>query len=238
METDAKYTIAGAFVVLLTAAIIFAVIWFSSGVSPGSFTIYQVDMQEAVSGLNTDAAVEYNGVNVGRVKSITLNHRNPRLVELLLSIKNDTPITQGTLAKLNVRGLTGISFIALKDQGNNLTPLRRLPGHRYPIIQTEPSFLLQMDKAVNILNENVKKVAQAIQALLNPENLRLIHQTLLHVSAVTGALEGQTIPGTMQLMQRLNETAENMATISDQIRENPALLIRGKTPYPLGPGEK
>src|SRR5476651_2573438 len=100
METNVNYTIIGLFVITIISFIILAIIWLSAGLSTENYSIYKVYMQESVSGLSPDSVVEYNGVNVGGVKSIELNRRNPQLVELLLKIKTNTPITRGTKAKL------------------------------------------------------------------------------------------------------------------------------------------
>src|SRR3990167_1857409 len=113
METNVSYTIVGAFVITLLTAMVLAIIWLSSGFSFDQYTTYLVYMQESVSGVSVDSQVEFNGVNVGTVKSISLNHKNPQLVELLLNIKKDTPVTRGTVATLNSRGFTGIAYLAL-----------------------------------------------------------------------------------------------------------------------------
>src|SRR5687768_2587669 len=111
METKVNYTIVGAFIILLIAAICLGIIWLASGLSLEKYTTYLVYMQESVSGLSVDSTVEYNGVDVGKVKSIELNHKNPQLVEVLLSIKSTTPITRGTSATLTSRGVTGVVYI-------------------------------------------------------------------------------------------------------------------------------
>src|SRR5690348_12771960 len=100
MESKVSYTIVGAFVIILTSALILAIIWLSSGLSLETFTTYQLYMQESVSGLTQDSRVEFNGVEVGQVKSITLNQKNPQLVEVLLEVKSSTPVSAGTVATL------------------------------------------------------------------------------------------------------------------------------------------
>src|SRR6185437_8594876 len=143
METNVRYTIAGIFVIVLFAFVTLGIIWLSAGFSVETYTIYQVNMKESVSGLSVDAAVEYNGVNVGTVKNIRISPRDPELVELLLRIRSSTPITLGTAATLSMRGLTGVTFVALRDKGTNKQKLSILPGETYPIINTAPSILMR-----------------------------------------------------------------------------------------------
>ncbi len=139
METNVHYAAVGAFVLSLIAALVLAIIWLSSGLSLQQYTTYQIFMQESVSGLNVDSAVEFNGVNVGSVKSIDIDHANPQLVILLISVKSSAPITHGTIATLQSRGVTGVTYIALKDKSEDLVPLRAQKGEKYPVIRTGPS---------------------------------------------------------------------------------------------------
>lgn len=192
METNPNYTIVGIFVIALFSVIILTIIWLSSGLSSQSYSIYEVFMPESVSGLSIDAPVEYNGVNVGTVKSIEINRKVPRIVQLLLKIKSNTPITMGTRATLNARVLTGVAFIALKDQGTDMTPLVAVPGQPYPVIESAPSFFLQLDKALTKLNNSFHEISVSIRALLDEQNLRSIKDTLANISVITHTLAGDS----------------------------------------------
>ncbi len=188
METNVNYTIVGAFVIILIAATVLAIVWLSSGFSFEQFNTYAIYMNESVSGLNVDASVEYNGVEVGSVKSIDIDPRNPEVVEILISVKNTTPITQGTTAMLGSKGITGIAYVALKDKGTNLNPLTPPPGQPYPVIKTIPSFFVRIDTTLSMLSKNFSKLSDSIQSLLNPENQEAIKQTLANLKEITGTL--------------------------------------------------
>lgn len=188
METNVNYTIVGAFVITLLAAAVLAIIWLSSGLSVSQFNTYKIYETESVSGLSIDAPVEYNGVAVGSVKSIKLSKKNPRLVVVLVDIQKGTPITKGTVAILTTRGITGITFLALKDNGNDTSTLVALPGHRYPIIATGPSFFLRIDAALKKLSENITSLTNSISELLDPENRQAIKTTLLNLTHITNQL--------------------------------------------------
>lgn len=192
MDTNVNYTIVGAFMILLVSAIILAVIWLSSGFSLAQYTNYLVYMQESVSGLSIDSPVEYNGVNVGTVKSISLDKRDPHLVELVLNINVTTPITRGTVAILTSRGITGVAYIALKDTGTDLRPLLVTKDHPYPVIPTAPSIFTRLDIALKRLSNNIQTVADSLQSLLDKENLKSIKNILANLSAVTGTLSSNS----------------------------------------------
>ncbi len=252
METDANYTLIGGFVILMTMAIVLAIIWFSSGFSQGHYAVYEVDMQEAVSGLSVGAAVEFNGVNVGRVNRISISEHNPRLVILLLAVRDNTPVTEGTRATITLRGLTGISYISLQDNGTQLIPLQAHKDHLYPIIPAVPSFFLQLDKTIANLSEQVTQLSQSLTSLLNKENLKLFHDTLQHINALADqqlpvllesstqtvrALDMQTLPKVNQTLAQLQQASRNVSILSNALQHNPAMLVRGRVPLAKGPGE-
>ena len=238
METNVNYTLVGLFVMILLSFLILAIIWLSSGFSlHEDFTIYQVNMTEAVSGLNLNAPVDYNGVPVGSVKSIEINHKNTRIIKLLLKIKNNTPVTQATRAKLEIRSLSGISNIALEDQGTDLSPLRAKKGEPYPVIQTIPSLYLRLGTALTKLNNNFNQFSESIESLLNDENLRAIKLILQSGQSTIHLFETQTMPAINQAIINLNDITRDLSGVSAEIKQNPAVLIRGMAPPALGPGE-
>jgi phospholipid/cholesterol/gamma-HCH transport system substrate-binding protein len=209
MESDVNYTLVGGFVIILLTAIIISIVWLSSGFSFDTDKIYLINMQESVSGLNIDSPVEYNGVEVGSIKKIDLNNKNPQLVELLIKIKSNIPITKGTIATLNTRGVTGITFIALKDKGRDLTPLKPLHGQLYPVIKTAPSIFVRLDTALSRVSDNLQKVTAAIQAVLDKENQLYIKRMLQHVERITGTLDRNS--------QKLNTILQNTAIASQNL---------------------
>lgn len=188
METNVHYSIVGAFVILLTGVFIFLVIWLSAGVSTEKYNFYKVYMKESVSGLSLNSTVEYNGVNVGSVKAISLDHANPQWVEVLLSINATTPITQGTTATLNAKGLTGIAFIELRDKGIDTRPLERQKGEDYPVINTAPSFFLRLDTSLTQLTQSFNQLSNSVRSVLDQENLRSFKTILLNIKDLTTAL--------------------------------------------------
>lgn len=188
MDTNVNYTIVGLFVVTLVAAMTLSIIWLSSGFSFEHYKTYSVLMQESVSGLSIDSPVEFNGVSVGSVKTIQIDSKNPELVRLFLDVKSNTPISEGTVAMLASKGITGIAFIALKDKGDNPNPLVAKEGEPYPVIQTAPSLFLRLDQALSTLSENLHKVTDDISALLNKENLESIHDVLNNMQRITATM--------------------------------------------------
>lgn len=209
METNVNYTIVGAFVITLLLAIVFSIIWLSSDFSITNQAKYYVYMKESVAGLSIDSPVEFNGVNVGAVKNIKISPNDPQLVKLVLNIKANTPITQGTTATISGRGFTGISYVALKDKSTNLNPLVKKPGQKYPVIPSAPSLYVRIDTALSILTENFHDVAQSLQKLLNPENQESINKILHNMQRITGELAANN--------RRMTDILRNTQKVTQQI---------------------
>lgn len=258
METNVNYTAVGLFVIVLLSAILFGILWLSAGLTIEHHTVYKVYMMESVSGLNVDSPVEFNGVDVGTVKSIQINDQNPQLVELLLNVNAATPVTMGTLATLTTKGLTGTAYISLRDKGTDTRPLVAEKGEKYPVIQTTPSLFLRLDTALSELTANIHLVAHSIKSLLSPENQRYITATLKSMSILTNSLANNAhnfdtifnnsarasqqfsgvLQSTSETVSHLGNTTENIYQLSSELKQNPAMFIRGKEPRALGPGEK
>ncbi|HTM63704.1 MAG TPA: MlaD family protein [Gammaproteobacteria bacterium] len=221
METNINYAAVGAFMIALIAAIVLSIIWLSSGFSTQHYQIYKVYMQESVSGLNVDSPVEFNGVNVGNVKSISLDLNNPQLVSVLLDIQASTPITRGTVATLQTRGVTGITFMALKDKSENLTKLTVMKGESYPVIPTSPSIFMRLDIMLSKLSDNLHDVSVSIRELLNPENQQSIKDILLNMKNVTAMLADNN-----QKMVRILANTEKFSTELVPLMRNTSNAMR------------
>ena len=50
-------------------------------------------------------------------------------------------------------------------------------------------------------------------------------------------LEMQTLPVTYQVLSNLSNAARTLSEVSDEIKQNPSILIRGVDRQALGPGE-
>ena len=109
-----NYSVVGAFVLILGALLIAGVLWLASGGAlQKSYNQYLAIADESVAGLNLNAPVKYNGVDVGKVRKIWLDPVNPQRVILLFAIERGTPIKEDTIAVLKTQGLTGIAYVEL-----------------------------------------------------------------------------------------------------------------------------
>lgn len=231
MESRVNYGLVGLFVLLLGIALVVFPLWLSSGLNRARYNFYTVYMNESVDGLSPNAPVKYNGVNVGNVADISLDSKNTQLVKLELKIKDNTPITTNTTATLRSQGVTGVAYIGLNGgviQGAE--PLKALPGQDYPVIPSTPSTMVRIDAAVTQLLGNINKLSSQLSSAFNPENELLLKQTLRNFNQ----LGGQRLPETLTQFQGV---LNNLEGITQEVKQNPSILVRGKTAPRLGPGE-
>jgi len=91
MAQKSSFVLVGLFVLVLGIGLVAGILWLTTGGPPKDYDYYRVYMTESVSGLSVDAAVKYKGVNVGRVRDISLDPENPEQVRILLGWLGATP---------------------------------------------------------------------------------------------------------------------------------------------------
>lgn len=181
-----NYPIVGAFVLVLGAVLVTGVLWLASG---GAFRqqydLYRAYEDESVSGLNLNAPVKYNGVEVGKVQEIRLDPGNPERVNLLFAIERGTPIKVDTVAVLKTQGLTGIAYVELSGGARDAPLLRAAKGSRYPVIQTKPSLAARLENVLTNVLSKLDSTTNSLNSLLSDKNQAAVSSALADIAAVT-----------------------------------------------------
>jgi phospholipid/cholesterol/gamma-HCH transport system substrate-binding protein len=189
MEARVNFVVVGIFVIVLSTSLIAGVLWLSSGkYYRRSYDVYQTYMTESVSGLNLDAPVQYQGVDVGRVRKIALAPDNVEQVQLTLDVNRGTPIKEDTVAMLRTQGLTGIAFVELMAGHRDAAPLRAKPGEQYPVIRSGLSLMSRLESSATVLLASVNRASEAVSALIDEENRRAIKKSLADLEVITHTL--------------------------------------------------
>jgi phospholipid/cholesterol/gamma-HCH transport system substrate-binding protein len=112
METDKRYFIEGLFIIVfLIGMALFFVGLADSGKRDD--VPYRIHFAESVSGLALGDAVKVHGVNVGTVRRMELDPRDPRRVEVDVRVRKEAPVKTDTGASLVLKGITGVVFVEL-----------------------------------------------------------------------------------------------------------------------------
>jgi len=179
MENRAYALAAGLFVLLLGVALVAGVLWLNRDERVGGVP-YVVATTRAVSGLKVEAPVRFRGVDVGKVETIRFDPAEQGRVLIGITVAEGTPITRSTYAQLGFQGVTGLSFVALDDDGAKREPLATtaaMPGS----IAMRPSLFDTGEGVVAAFGE----VAERVNRLLAEDNQKVLIGALARIDAAS-----------------------------------------------------
>jgi phospholipid/cholesterol/gamma-HCH transport system substrate-binding protein len=217
MEREANYAAVGAFVLLVIAMAGLFVYWYTDAHEHRDFTRYEVYFDGSVSGLTRGAPVRYLGVDVGRVVSMYIDHRNASRVQVIVDIDSTTPVSEESVAELSQQGLTGVLFIDLLRNAANKRLLEAVPSERYPVIRSSKS---NIDLLLASLPEMVGRASDVLgrfQLLLDADNIKSITHAFANLDATTETLP-QTIKDLRVLIADLHETSDEFRATASSVR--------------------
>ncbi|WP_313076719.1 MlaD family protein [Melaminivora sp.] len=206
MENKSHALAAGLFVLVVAALLAGLALWLTRDQT--SYKYYELSSKDSVSGLQSQAAVRYKGVSVGRVTSIGFDREVSGNVLIRIAVNTSAPISPTTFATLGYQGVTGLAHIQLDDaqQPQPAPPpgpsgLPRLPLQSSPFSQLAeqgPAILGQVQEATQRINE-----------LLAEENQQRLARAIDQI--------GDAASNVGQLAKRLEQTVDT--------RLNPALAV-------------
>ena len=171
---------------MLGALLIVAILWLASGGSlQKKYDLYLAIVEESVAGLNLNAPVKYNGVDVGKVQHIQLDPNNPQRVRLHFAIERGTPIKVDTIAVLKTQGLTGIAYVELDGGAKNAPALVATGNEPYPVIQTKPSLSTRLENILTSVLAKLDNTSSTIDSLLSAENRESFRSALADIAIVS-----------------------------------------------------
>ena len=205
--------------------------WLASGGNlQKKYDLYLAVLQESVAGLNLNAPVKYNGVDVGKVQSIQLDPSNPQLVQLIFAIERGTPIKVDTVAVLKTQGLTGIAYVELDGGDKNAAPLIATEGQEYPVIKTKPSLSTRLENMITALLAKLDNTTSNVDSLLSRENQLAFKAALADIAIVAKTIAAhkpeidagivnaaRTANNAARATQKLNPMIDKMQPVIDQL---------------------
>jgi len=140
---------------------------------------FRVIFEGSASGLRKGGSVNFAGVRVGQVVSLTLD--NPRRVIALTMIDGNTPVRRDTQVGLEFQGLTGIAAIAFTGGTLDAPPVP-LGADGIPELTADPEGLLDVQEKIRVALRNVDKVIA--------DNEVAVKDTLRNFETYTASLSG------------------------------------------------
>jgi phospholipid/cholesterol/gamma-HCH transport system substrate-binding protein len=239
MEPKVNYSVVGLFIVTLGAALVAVVLWLGKDDYRAAYDTYYTYMRESVAGLSIDAAVRYNGVDVGRVREIIINPENPEEVRLSLAILRGTPVKADSVAVLVTQGLTGLTTVDLTGGTREAPLLLAQPGEPHPVIKSKPSLYARLetslsrglsDEALPLLIANLNGLTRDARVVVDEENRRALRKILSDLAEISGTVAARsaaidkTLATAAQAMERFADIGkkfdEELQPVVDQTRSS------------------
>jgi len=126
VTTEAKV---GAFVLGCFSVLAFTVIYLINAQLGGHTVPYRTYLRYA-GGLEPGASVLFGGINVGKVTAVRPAASDPTKIELLLDVKQDTPLNEKSVAKLGLVSVMSGTALSITTGSNDAK--RLLPGSIVP----------------------------------------------------------------------------------------------------------
>lgn len=237
MGNNKKYLSTGLFVLGGFVVIVAILLWFSES-SRQSYNNYTVVFHEAVDGLSTSSIVKLNGVEVGKVSSITIDDKDLDNIVVNIKVLSNIPLTTATYGTVKSQGITGMSYVSLAvDQtlkGTKIEPHNKMP---YPVLNSRTSLLTTITEQAQKIGNNISDISTDVKHLLNESNIEHVNHIVANIDVMTTAVASQSrsiessLHMVAQVLGNVNENTKNlnvaiikMSQLSTSLESNSAQL--------------
>ncbi len=251
MATSPNYSRLGAFIVLAGALIVASLVWFG-GVGGNKHEFYaETYFENPVSGLDVGSSVNFRGVKLGSVKRISfIGAEYPNadaddrqiiwvqlaLDERLLGMHGDEAeehlkgmVVRGVHATVSASGVTGLSHIEINFPKVQIKDRKISWRPRSTCIPPAPSILQSAaDSAQRILGQLDR--LNLLDAWTNiVTTVRSAGSTMDNADDLLNSQKGNIA----EIIENLREASISLRVFANEIRDNPAALLRDNPPKPL-----
>lgn len=221
MEPKQHYLIVGVFVIAALIGLAGFAAWLSGMNDNNIYDTYQTFTTESVNGLSVGSLVKYRGVEVGKVSVIEISRSNPSKIHIVMDVKETTPITQGTVAVIQIQGITGISYIELKGARAGAEKIPLVGKNKIPIIPSAPSEFRQIVDTVPDMLQKFTDLANKLGNFASDENQKRFDNILINMEKFSSDVGGENGSGQSLVKEleaatnQMSLTATKIGTLSD-----------------------
>lgn len=226
METRSNHVLVGAVVLILLTVLALFVVWLAR-LSGGADKEYDIFFKQSVSGLDKGAGVAFSGVLSGQVNEIALWKPDPQFVRVRISVRDDTPVLEGTTATIQST-FTGTSTIQLDGAIKGAPPIvcpdanpQSACPFGVPVIPTRQGGLGALLSSAPQLLERLSNLSGRLTDLLSDKNQASITGILENTNRLTKTLAdkspdiGATLEQTQITIRKAGEAAEKVGRLAD-----------------------
>jgi phospholipid/cholesterol/gamma-HCH transport system substrate-binding protein len=229
MTTEAKV---GAFVLGCFAILAFTVIYLVNAQLSGGTVPYKTYLRYA-GGLEPGAPVLFGGIEVGKVKAVKPATSDPTKIEIVLDVKQGTPLNEKSVAKLglvSVMSGAALSITTGSNDAKRLPPgssiqsqeaasLDEIAGKLAVVADNADGLITQARGELEGISGDARNLLGNLNTVTGPANQQKIQAVLDHVNGML-ATEGPKIDRIsdqlVTLSQHADETIQNAnGTVTD-----------------------
>lgn len=202
METQARYTLVGSFVIATVLAIFAFIYWLNNSAGIGERQLYRVRFQSSVSGLVNGSSVLFNGIRVGEVTDVTLSADAPKDVLVTIAVDKSAPVRADTVVNVDFQGLTGAPVIELSGGETGAGPVAS-DGH-------EPPLLVASAESTQSLTQSARGTLNRLDKVID-DNSEALHNAISGISTFAGVLSrnSERIDGILAGLEKFAGGAKN-----------------------------
>ena len=224
MERKANYALVGFSTLVLILAAIAYVIWLSQFQFNRDFDLYDIKFVGPVNGLTQGGEARFNGIKVGEVTDIALDHRDPSLVVARIQVKSDVPIKTDSYATLEPQNITGVSFVQIAAGSKEAKLLKEVtPRGQVPVLRSQQSTLSNLLEGGGTLLARAVEALDRVNRVLSDKNIATFNSTLSDVNVVTAELRDQRaiLGDARSALQSIDKAAAN---VQDLVKHTQTLV--------------
>lgn len=209
---DRSYALfTAAFLFALTLALVVVAVWLTG--ADTQRRPYELVTSDRVSGLSDTSQVYYRGVPVGRVHQLDIEPDGR--IRIGIRVDPEVPITHGTHAVLESRGLTGVASVQLDDTGDDPRALRT-DADQPAEIPLRLGLLDRLADSGETVFENLETLTSRIERLLSDDNLERVDSILANVDTA-----GEKF---IELQDQAAASLESIPPLADDLRQSLARI--------------
>jgi phospholipid/cholesterol/gamma-HCH transport system substrate-binding protein len=229
VTTEAKV---GAFVIGCFAILAFTVIYLVNAQFSGNTVPYRTYLRYA-GGLEPGASVLFGGINVGKVTSVRPSTSDPTKIEILLSVKQGTPMNQGSVAKLGMTSVMSEASLSITTGSNDakrlppgssipsqeVASLDEIAGKMATVADSANDLIVQAQGELEGISGDARNLLANLKTATGPPTQRKVQTALDQVNTLLATERPKIDRISDQLItlsQHADQTVQNMnGTVSD-----------------------
>ena len=232
MTTEAKV---GAFVLGCFAILAFTVVYLLNAQFSGGTVPYRTYLRYA-GGLEPGASVLFGGITAGKITAVRPWSTDPTRIEILLEVKQGTPLNEKSVAKLGLTSIMNSASLSITTGSNDakrLPPGSSIPsqeaasideiaGKMATVADNANALIVQVQGELQGISGDARNLLANLNTVTGPPTQQKIQAVLDHVNNLL-ATEGPKIDRIsdqlVSLSQHADDTIQNVNGTVTDIRE-------------------